>query len=69
MTHEKIQLIQEWLHSHSTVKFDKEFLDNVESYYDEHGYLTFGQEKALDNIIKGYKMKSHVRSRLVKRNY
>jgi len=51
---ELIYVIQSWAKEHN--HFDTTFVDKMEKKLGEFGYLTEGQQSALNNIIKRYRI-------------
>lgn len=46
---EKIEMVLEW--AKDKPKFDTEFIESLNEFFENNGHLTESQEDALDNII------------------
>lgn len=55
---ELFRIIDDWKAKvgNAPVWISWDFIESVREYYAEHDELTYGQEQALRNIIRGYKM-------------
>ena len=53
-TTDKINMILDWAEDHPT--FDTEFVENIQSQFEDSGSISDAQDQALDNIIERWKI-------------
>ena len=56
---DEIRMIRDWMayRKPKKLQFNMTFLDSVEQFYRRAGFVTFAQKRALENIIKKFRMR------------
>lgn len=56
ISEDKIEGILSWARDHTDVDFDTSFVEDMDDRLEEYGELTEGQDEALSNIIRSFRI-------------